>query len=186
MADYSPAALAADIRSGPLAAALAPLVAAGSDAGIAAAYNAIDGTYTALVSVPSVWVLQWAALTGVRRRIEAAANDLTSPAADAALAVRDFWWGVGTQGPFELTSPLVQGLLQTLAASTVTIGGQPVPVLNASGSGSVADLNSWGTVPCSYAEHAWSPPTLINQTQSVARGTIVSATDVSFALRGAR
>jgi hypothetical protein len=170
---YSVAALKADIAAGALASQLASLAGLGDCSSIAALYNAIDGSRDKPVAIPSVWLLQWAASTGVRTKIESAANDAANAANSAALAIRDYWWGVGNQASFDLASPLISSLLDALAGASI---------LNASGPGSKADLLTWGTVPCSYAESTWSPPTSIDQAQNIARGTVVTAGDVGAAL----
>jgi hypothetical protein len=175
---YSLAALRADISTGALAATLAPLVAARNDVAIAAAYNLVDGSRTCIVQIPTVWLLEWGIKTGVRAAIETAANTPSSPVYGIALGVRDLWWGVGASSYFDLTDPDIAGdggLLADLAAAGV---------LNVSGAGSVADLLTWGTVACSYAEKTFAPPRLIDQFETISRGTVVPVSDVSAALNG--
>jgi hypothetical protein len=116
------AALKAAIQSGPLSSACAPLVAAGSDLGVAALFNAPDVSLTAAAPMVSLSKLgQWSAATGVRAKIEAAAL-ASSPVQSICLLLRDYL--VGLNGPaFYVSDPLNLQMCDALVAAGVLVDG---------------------------------------------------------------
>lgn len=85
-----------EIQSGPLSATLAPYVAAGDDATIAALLNA--KTINAVRSVSRQVFVRWAAKTGIRAVIQDVSVIANDPLRSSALALLDIIQGGGTDG----------------------------------------------------------------------------------------
>lgn len=166
MASPTPAALKAEILSGPYAATFASWVAAGAHAPIADWLNSLDsaGAATLVQPLDVGPLLIWAALTGVRHAVEATIQAGTAAAQvlAACLAVRD---AIGGGAPtLDLTNPAIAGtggLLDVLTSAGV---------LTATGTGSRDDLIAQGTRACSRAEALWGA------------GTVIAHLDVAAAL----
>jgi hypothetical protein len=154
------AELRSELQSDPLGLGYAAPVAAGNDAGAAALLNDRTRGYAVVQPIPMLTLLQFAVAEGIRGKIEGVANTPTHSAYDACLAVRDFFWGVGTNHVFDLTDPAIvgatvngtysPGLLDALVGAMNN--GQADPVMSA---GQKSALVGIGTVPASRAEVLW-------------------------------
>ena len=85
-----------EILMGPMAAELAPFVAAGDDGTVAALLNA--KTIDAVRSVGRTLFVRWAAKTGMRATIQDVSVDAASPLRSSALALLDIIQGGGDNG----------------------------------------------------------------------------------------
>lgn len=148
------AALTAEIQSGPLAAELAPLVAAGNDAGVAGVLNSQRGETMLrerIISARGVlaeYADGPATAAAVLDKLEAAA-----PSVPAIKWVMSFLKGDG----IDIGSPATQGMIDQLAAATVLTEDE------------AGKLKALGRVPASRAELVFGQPVTANDVARAVR-----------------
>jgi hypothetical protein len=129
------------------------------DGALADLLNAPHDGYTALAPlVPLSALAIWAAKTGVRAKIEAAAADANSPVRAPCLALRDLFTGLAGPG-FDLGNPDNLAMADALVAAGVLTDAQGVSLASSL-------LTLGAKTPASRAEVLGGP------------GTVVTAADV--------
>jgi hypothetical protein len=125
-----------------------------SDQQVADALNALTET-EALPAVPLPQVAIWAARTGVRGRIEAAASNPNSPVQGICLMLRDFFSGL-TGPALELDNPDNLAMLDALVASGVMTADNRTTLLALQNhpTSRALKLAGWG-IPVQAPDIAW-------------------------------
>lgn len=157
----SPQVLRAEIDSGPLAVTLAPFVAAGDDASIAAALNDRAGTAAGTIPYGVLWadLVPWAAANSTRTVIQAGADDATPDnAAKRAicLTVLDYLGGGLNSRWLDLTKSSSMALLDAAVTLGIFTSAQRTEVV------------AMGTLPASRAEILWGYNVTITHQQVAA------------------
>lgn len=136
-----------------------------SDGGIAELLNTPNASYSVSASLVPLSLLGiWAAKNDVRKKIEAAANDSTSPVQSICQTIRDLLQGLNGP-PFDASNPDNQAMLSALAAAGVLVDDASPPNSLASSLLALATKS-----PASRAEVLFG------------EGVIVSHIDVAIAL----